>query len=59
MSSKSTSSSPGSKVSSEFLDLEGTTTFAPTPSPTFRYCMSLKSGKLHIWLEDCESKKQW
>ncbi|KAG7389158.1 hypothetical protein PHYPSEUDO_010960 [Phytophthora pseudosyringae] len=59
MSSKSTSSSPECSVSGEFLEFEGTTTFAAPPSPTYRYSMSLKSGKLRIWLEDCESKKQW
>jgi hypothetical protein len=55
----STAFSPESGVSDAFLEFEGTTTFAPTPSPTYRYSMTLKSGKLRIWLEDCESKKQW
>jgi len=59
MSPKSTASSPESGVSDELLEFEGTTFFAPTPSPTYRYSMTLKSGKLRIWLEDCESKKQW
>jgi hypothetical protein len=54
---KSTASSSESGAATEFLEFEGTTTFAPTPSPTYRYSMTLKSGKLRIWLEDCESKK--
>ncbi|KAJ8562026.1 hypothetical protein ON010_g7651 [Phytophthora cinnamomi] len=60
MSPKSTTSStPESGTSDEFLEFEGTTIFARAPSPTYRYSMSLKSGKLRIWLENCESKKQW
>lgn len=45
--------------SQEFLEFEGTTVFAPSPSPTYRYTLSMKNGKLRIWLEDCDSKKQW
>jgi hypothetical protein len=57
--SKSTASSPESGVSDELLEYEGTTNFAPAPSPTYRYSMTLEGGKLRVWLEDCESKKQW
>jgi hypothetical protein len=55
-------SPPGSMpktASHEFLEFKGTTVFAPVPAPTYRYTLSLKSGKLRIWLEDSESKKQW
>ncbi|KAF1773776.1 hypothetical protein GQ600_14774 [Phytophthora cactorum] len=45
--------------SKEFLEFEGATIFAPSPSPTYRYSLSLKSGMLRIWLENSESKKQW
>ncbi|KAG7389155.1 hypothetical protein PHYPSEUDO_010957 [Phytophthora pseudosyringae] len=51
---------PPSKTSpQEFLEFEGTTFFASSTSSTYRYSLSLKNGKLRIWLEDCESKKQW
>ncbi|EGZ06264.1 hypothetical protein PHYSODRAFT_246669 [Phytophthora sojae] len=43
----------------EFLDFEGTTIFAPSPSTTYRYSLSLKSGNLRIWLENGDTKKQW
>ncbi|OWY94905.1 hypothetical protein PHMEG_00035235 [Phytophthora megakarya] len=59
MSPKSTVSSSECSISDEFLEFEGTTIFAPPPSPTYRYSMSLKSGKLRIWLESCETKEQW
>jgi len=59
MSPKSTASSSESGASTEFLEFEGTTTFAPAPSPTYRYSMTLKGGKLRVWLENSESKKQW
>ncbi|KAE9140949.1 hypothetical protein PF006_g13418 [Phytophthora fragariae] len=39
MSPKSTTSStPESGTSDEFLEFEGTTSIAPAPSPTYRYC---------------------
>ncbi|ETN10586.1 hypothetical protein PPTG_10694 [Phytophthora nicotianae INRA-310] len=53
------SPSPSKTISQEFQEFEGTTIFAPSPSPTYRYSLSLKNGKLRVWLEDCESKKQW
>ncbi|KAL4146614.1 hypothetical protein PRNP1_012478 [Phytophthora ramorum] len=43
----------------DFLELEGTTKFSPPPAPTYRYSLSLQDGKLRIWLEGCDSKKQW
>lgn len=46
-------------VPQEFLELEGTTFFALSPAPTFRYMLSLRNGKLRVWFEDCVSKKQW
>ncbi|KAH7472561.1 uncharacterized protein KRP23_9549 [Phytophthora ramorum] len=58
-----TSSDPSSSQTEpdldDFLELEGTTKFSPPPAPTYRYSLSLQDGKLCIWLEDCESKKQW
>ncbi|EGZ05299.1 hypothetical protein PHYSODRAFT_431270, partial [Phytophthora sojae] len=41
------------------IEYEGTTSFALPPTQPYRYSLSLKSGKLRIWLENCESKKQW
>ncbi|EGZ04678.1 hypothetical protein PHYSODRAFT_368914, partial [Phytophthora sojae] len=41
------------------IEYEGTTTFALPPTQPYRYSLSLRSGKLRIWLENCESKKQW
>ncbi|EGZ06262.1 hypothetical protein PHYSODRAFT_566045 [Phytophthora sojae] len=40
-------------------EFTGTTIFAPPPAPTYRYAISLKHDRLRIWLEDCDSKKQW
>ncbi|EGZ06226.1 multidrug resistance protein ABC superfamily [Phytophthora sojae] len=43
----------------DFVEVDGTTTFAAPPAPTYRYKLSLKSEKLRIWLEDCKTKQQW
>lgn len=37
----------------------GVTAFAPPPSPTYRYEISSKAGKISILLEDQVSRQQW
>ncbi|KAE9317873.1 hypothetical protein PF008_g18634 [Phytophthora fragariae] len=51
---------PTSSVSSQpVIEFTGTTIFARPPAPTYHYAISLRNDKLRIWLEDCDSKKQW
>ncbi|RLN70679.1 hypothetical protein BBJ28_00023625 [Nothophytophthora sp. Chile5] len=39
--------------------MSGTTSFASSPSSSYRFVVSLKDEKVNIWLEDRSSKKQW
>jgi hypothetical protein len=58
-----TSAAPLRRASSgsiqEFVEVNGTTTFSAPPALVYRYRLSLRSSLLRVWLEDCESKKQW
>ncbi|RLN31354.1 hypothetical protein BBJ28_00016801 [Nothophytophthora sp. Chile5] len=45
-------------TSSDF-EVEGVTAFAAPPAPDYRYVISVKDGKVNIWMEDRFSKKQW
>ncbi|KAG3134003.1 hypothetical protein PI126_g18901 [Phytophthora idaei] len=40
-------------------EVDGVTTFALSPSGSFRYRISLKNEQVNLWLEDRTSKKQW
>ncbi|RLN55800.1 hypothetical protein BBJ28_00026357 [Nothophytophthora sp. Chile5] len=40
-------------------EIEGVTTFAPPPAPTYRYIIALKNEKLSIWIENRAAKRQW
>jgi hypothetical protein len=54
-----TDSSASGESEQEIRDsakFEGTTSFSRASAATHRYKLSLRSGKLRIWLEDCESK---
>ncbi|KAL3664739.1 hypothetical protein V7S43_010487 [Phytophthora oleae] len=50
--------SPESEPSEELTQFEGTTVFNPSSS-TYRYSMTVKSGSLRVWIENCETKEQW
>ncbi|KAF4041483.1 hypothetical protein GN244_ATG06340 [Phytophthora infestans] len=41
------------------VDVNGTTTFAATPSTSYRYSIQVKDDKLSVWIEDRTSKNQW
>ncbi|KAG7378422.1 hypothetical protein PHYBOEH_000377 [Phytophthora boehmeriae] len=41
------------------FEVEGVTSFAPPPAPTYRYVIKLENNKMSIWMEDRSSKKQW
>ncbi|EGZ06257.1 hypothetical protein PHYSODRAFT_384264, partial [Phytophthora sojae] len=43
----------------QFVEVEGGTTFTLAPATAHRYSLSLRSGKLRVWLENCDTKKQW
>jgi len=47
------------QTSQDVVEFEGTTSFSPASAETHRYKLSLRSGKLRIWLEDCETKRLW
>ncbi|KAL4166762.1 hypothetical protein KRP22_014014 [Phytophthora ramorum] len=45
-------------MAQEDVKVEGSTSFA-APSPSYRYTITLKNGKMSIWMEDRVSRKQW